>query len=1218
MDSSINFTPKRFSKRLSRNSNIPSISEVTQLSKQLNIQEDPNGISSEKLRADENTDLESFCLYCQESHLDCLVKCKMCKNVFCNSGIKDSSHIYLHSKFLGHNSYELMNYEKNENYDPNFQPASKNDLDKLEQDKENLGLVDDHLLLEQHQKKLLNADKRFNPTLMKCAHCANSNFYQLSFIIINGLTKELINLKTDYVEADKLKNSDKKVIFFCSGQYARDGSISPSGCFKELQQNLFEGFDIEEDFIKPIFNCYDKGNKFGFKKFFVNRLLLKDNSNSNFKLIYNQLNLCHIYTIETERLKNLKKLKLKRNDVYNFIDENNDYQFFDSENETDSEDEDFEAVTKSADPKTASLAELENNQRLNKNITSPLLLQENELLQNKTNSLKKIAKMHLSKVSVYENFKLFAFHHLNLMYKEQYAMLSLSSTSHKLSNNMVFVPYKKVTFEAGDLDVTIRLNTNYNLPILKINQVLGLKHTESGRCAFAVIKQIPNNSFNPEIKLQLLRFKNLNNKEINYGDFFIDSLETTLVNLNNRHSVKGSTGAFPQPLNIDKVTTNYAVFNIIPFDLVFSRIVDIIFQILTGKTQMNDFLMNLILGKNFENFEFSLSSFKSNNIYNENFNLSQRRAIDNLDSNKIVLIKGQVGTGKTIVSSTIIKNLIEKDMSPILVCSGANSTVDNLCERFHNDYVLNRPNDEDEILISRLVAPLKENQYNINHKIGGLCFHNFILANAPEELINLFIKNKFSGNNMSPKNLARLNKFYKDFFQQQDVIFTTCYNSGDPKLKDVKFKSIIVDDCSTTMNLLTLVPLAKNCDKLVLIGDDKQLNPYIHDLKLKSHTETKSNESVNGVAEDKDIGCNFLKQSLFQRILYNKLVKPIVLTEQYRMVPKLAEFPKSYTYNNELINGITNVAKTGSHNNSKRNSMTKRFPWYNQNVPIVFWDQMNCGTYKENEIHYHKKINNIENFFINQKTYQNYDEAMKIIKIIKDLHFGCGVNMKDIGVITPYVGQRVLLVQLIGDEFASYYENGNGKRNSKRMSGGGHHRRNSSMGGNNNRLSYNGNGNGNGNNSNKRVSYTNNRNIINQFQQISTQSNDFLFENHNPNEYELSVIEKVKNIEIGSIDSFQGKEKEYVIFSTVKSERIAENNLEELKILDDYRRLNVGITRSRKGLIVIGNSKILSEISHKHWGNYLGYLYEMDCVVEGPEPDTWKCTYKEHLSYLRR
>jgi len=60
-------------------------------------------------------------------------------------------------------------------------------------------------------------------------------------------------------------------------------------------------------------------------------------------------------------------------------------------------------------------------------------------------------------------------------------------------------------------------------------------------------------------------------------------------------------------------------------------------------------------------------------------------------------------------------------------------------------------------------------------------------------------------------------------------------------------------------------------------------------------------------------------------------------------------------------------------------------------------------------------------------------------------------------------------------------------------------------------------------------------------------------------------------IEIDSVDGFQGREKEVVIVSLVRS-----NPEGDVGFLADTRRMNVALTRSRRKLIVIGDSATIT------------------------------------------
>lgn len=73
------------------------------------------------------------------------------------------------------------------------------------------------------------------------------------------------------------------------------------------------------------------------------------------------------------------------------------------------------------------------------------------------------------------------------------------------------------------------------------------------------------------------------------------------------------------------------------------------------------------------------------------------------------------------------------------------------------------------------------------------------------------------------------------------------------------------------------------------------------------------------------------------------------------------------------------------------------------------------------------------------------------------------------------------------------------------------------------------------------------------------------------------------DVEVDSVDGFQGREKEAIIISLVRS-----NPQAEIGFLADTRRMNVALTRARRRLIVIGDSATLG--AHPFYANLIEYF----------------------------
>ncbi|XP_055599128.1 DNA replication ATP-dependent helicase/nuclease DNA2 [Uranotaenia lowii] len=71
-------------------------------------------------------------------------------------------------------------------------------------------------------------------------------------------------------------------------------------------------------------------------------------------------------------------------------------------------------------------------------------------------------------------------------------------------------------------------------------------------------------------------------------------------------------------------------------------------------------------------------------------------------------------------------------------------------------------------------------------------------------------------------------------------------------------------------------------------------------------------------------------------------------------------------------------------------------------------------------------------------------------------------------------------------------------------------------------------------------------------------------------------IEQNLNIEVNTVDQYQGKDKEIIFYSCTKSNNPATESTDPTKaseheILEDYRRLTVAITRAKKKLVILGD-----------------------------------------------
>ncbi len=431
-------------------------------------------------------------------------------------------------------------------------------------------------------------------------------------------------------------------------------------------------------------------------------------------------------------------------------------------------------------------------------------------------------------------------------------------------------------------------------------------------------------------------------------------------------------------------------------------------------------------------------------------NGSQINAVKSVLQKPLSLIQGPPGTGKTVTSATIIYHLAKISGGQVLVCAPSNVAVDQLCERIHRT----------GLKTVRLTAKSRE---DVESRVSFLSLHEQVRMNDSNvELTKLSqLKNELGElSSQDEKKFKQLTRnAEREILSNADVICCTCVGAGDPRLARFKFRTVLMDESTQAAEPECMIPLVLGCKQVVLVGDHQQLGPVVMNKKAAKAG---------------------LNQSLFERLVILGCA-PIRLNVQYRMHPCLSEFPSNMFYEGSLQNGVTM---------QQRLRREVDFPWPVADFPMMFW--ANLGT---------------EEISASGTSYLNRTEATNVEKCVTRF-LKAGVQPGDIGVITPYEGQRSFVV--------------------------------SSM----------------------------------------QASGAFTRDNY-------------KEIEVASVDAFQGREKDFIVLSCVRS-----NDHQGIGFLSDPRRLNVALTRAKYGLVILGNPKVLSK--HPLWHHLLVHFKERGCLVEGP------------------
>ncbi|KAI4341304.1 hypothetical protein MLD38_026040 [Melastoma candidum] len=428
--------------------------------------------------------------------------------------------------------------------------------------------------------------------------------------------------------------------------------------------------------------------------------------------------------------------------------------------------------------------------------------------------------------------------------------------------------------------------------------------------------------------------------------------------------------------------------------------------------------------------------------FNTHLDHSQKDAVVKaLSSKNVFLLHGPPGTGKTTTVVEIILQEVKRG-SKILACAASNIAVDNIVERLASHRVklvrLGHP--------ARLLPQVLETALDAQ----VLRADNSSLANdirkEMKTLNGKLLKAKDKGTRrdiqrelrtLSKEERKRQQLAVADVIKGVDVVLTTLIGASSQKLENTSFDLVIIDEAAQALEIACWIAILK-ASRCILVGDHLQLPPTIQSVE----------------AEKKGLG-----RTLFERLteLYGNQVTSM-LTVQYRMHEHIMRWSSEELYDNK-IEAHPSVAghRLCDLEGVKKSTSTES--------ALLLIDTAGCEM--------EEKRDEEESTF-------NEGEADVAIAHAKAL-LTSGVGASDIGIITPYAAQVVLLKML------------------------------------------------------------------------------------------KSKDDKLKDLEISTVDGFQGREKEAIIISMVRS-----NSKQEVGFLSDNRRMNVAVTRARRQCCLICDTETVT------------------------------------------
>jgi hypothetical protein len=574
-------------------------------------------------------------------------------------------------------------------------------------------------------------------------------------------------------------------------------------------------------------------------------------------------------------------------------------------------------------------------------------------------------------------------------------------------------------------------------------------------------------------------------------------------------------------------------------------------------------------------------------------NDSQRHVIVHALCRQLSLVQGPPGTGKTHTAVHLLKlcALLSQrvrglKLRPMLVCAYTNIAVDNLMEGLLRvggvDVVrLGRPvKVRPELSLHTLDYRVQHHpQYGALHALTERLHHRQLLPG--ESVASL------------QQRIRTLSTYiHTDILSHVDCVCATCVGAGEDLLASLSFPLLLIDEATQVPEPAVLIGLLHRVQQLIMFGDHFQLPPTVTSVKAQQGGLGMSLFArLAGAARLSPSACHSDTELVLPPTAVVKssspspvLVCPFLLQYQYRMHPLLAHFVNWHFYRGAIRDAIStesrllppsfpwpqlhpqsafvplchletdiplqsdchcvlnqSSSRESSHNTSTQSSsLLQSFSDMSSLgecvAPVAFIHVASSEEPADHDGDVLPPTSDAQNSAVT-KTYRNPAEAAAVIQALKILLTPVSTNgcqslltISDVGIITPYRGQLQLINELLHKD--PYFQKFRPRRDSADT------------------------------------------------EQMSANANLFTF---TLDEGEEAWTQHTVGVHVATVDGFQGREKEVILLSCVRA-----NAWGDLGFLRDWRRLNVALSRAKRGLIVFGNKDTL--LNDPHWRKWLQWV----------------------------